>query len=389
MSALSDLVKLRRDEAATAGRPTLRIAAPSVVAPLESESEIPLNTLFVWLRGGKLTLASSTIDEMKFTPGLVTQFLNDQGGRVVATDRTAFNSLLRSLERFSAPAGKACARQLRACGRLPISTRVVVLSEALERRFWMPAGSDPTSIIDWKRVFAAPSGAAGVRVLLAAAEADHSPEKTPGTLKTAVTSIRRLTETVKQRSLYLTSEAAIDGFLAAERIGAAWEAIRTFDVIGRHEAVAEGTASLVKVVGRNDRSDVLGILSQPCRMKPGSVILLDTEGPERVGSALLVGISYDPAQGLMGSFRPAPANDPQKPGKTKTQAFGPLDRATLTLGELIIVNEPFLSTDSSDRMNNTRFAKWNVGKEAAPQPVRGRVVPLDVAFAGGVEADSI
>ena len=387
MSALSDHIDERRAAATTAGSPVLRLAAPAVIAPVDlSDQSVPIESLFVWLRAGKLCLATSTQDSVSLSAGLVKDVLARAGGRVVVTDRAALRQFLRTLERLATPAGRAAAMQLRACSRIPVTTKLVVLADALAARFWIPEGFDATDIKDWKRALAAPSGPAGIRSLLAAAEASHLAKKPLGVLTTAATSIRRLTGLVMKVADAPGSKAAIDGFMAAEKLGDAWSVLRAFDPIGRHEAVADGVTSRIRVIGRDERSRVLATLSQPCRMRQGNVVLLDPRSDARLGSARLVQITYQAGHGLMGVFQPAPKQG-GKPGEIMGQAFSPMDRAVRELGdlaELIIANDPSIAADPSPAFAGAR-AMWDRSADQA-RPVSGRDVPLDVALAGGVGA---
>lgn len=382
MSALSDHIDERRSAATAEGKPVLRLAAPSVIAPVDpNDKAVPIESLFVWLRAGKLCLATSTVDNATLTAGLVKDVLARPGGRVVVTDRAALRSFLRTLERLASPAGRTAAMQLRACSRIPVSTKLVVLADALNERFWLPEGFDPSDIKDWKRALAAPSGPAGIRSLLAAAETSHLGEKPLGVLVTAATSVRRLTGLVMKVADSTGSKAAIDGYLAAEKIGDAWGVLRAFDPIGRHEAVAEGTMSRIKVTGRDERSRVLAVLSQPCRMRTGNVVLLDPHSDARLGTARLSQITYQAGLGLMGIFVPAPKQG-GKPGEIMAQAFSAMDRAVREVGELIIGNDPSIAADPTPSFAGAR-AMWDRSADQV-RSVSGRDVPLDVALAGGV-----
>ena len=381
MSALSAHIEERRSAAAAEGRPLLRLAAPSVISPVDvSDTSVPIETLFVWLRAGKLCLATSTVDNVTLTAGLVKDIIERVGGRVVVTDRAALRQFLRTLDRLASPAGRTASMQLRACSRIDATTKLVVLADALDARFWMPEGRDCTDIKEWKRALGAPSGPAGIRSLLAAAETSHLGEKPLGVLTTAATSIRRLTGLVTRVADKKGSKGAIDGFLAAEKLGDAWGVLRAFDPIGRHEAVAEGTMSRIKVTGRDERSRVLAVMSQPCRMRTGNVVLLDPHSDARLGTARLSQITYQAGLGLMGIFVPAPKVG--KPGEIMGQAFAPMDRAVREVGELIIGNDPSIAAEANPTFAGAR-AMWDRSADQA-RPVSGRDVPLDVALAGGV-----
>lgn len=185
-------------------------------------------------------------------------------------------------------------------------------------------------------------------------------------LTTAATSIRRLTGLVMKVADAPGSKAAIDGFMAAEKLGDAWSVLRAFDPIGRHEAVAEGVTSRIRVIGRDERSRVLATLSQPCRMRQGNVVLLDPRFDARLGSARLVQITYQAGHGLMGVFQPAPKQG-GKPGEIMGQAFSPMDRAVRELGdlvELIIANDPSIAADPSPAFAGAR----HVGPQRRPGP---------------------
>ena len=122
MSALSTHIEERRSAAAAEGRPLLRLAAPSVVSPVDvSDTSVPIETLFVWLRAGKLCLATSTVDNVTLTAGLVKDIIERVGGRVVVTDRAALRQFLRTLSPVSGPVPRLVITILRLLLFLPTS----------------------------------------------------------------------------------------------------------------------------------------------------------------------------------------------------------------------------------------------------------------------------
>jgi hypothetical protein len=129
---------------------------------------------------------------------------------------------------------------------------------------------------------------------------------------------------------------------------------------------------------------VAATISQPCRINTGKTVhLLDTDSPAKAGSAQLAHLSYDPARGFIGEFRPAPAGGKNK---TMTKSFSCLDRAVDTHQRFIMVPDPYLGGGRSGGRARSYWTSTTADKSG---PVVGREVPFDVAHAaqtGGAAA---
>src|SRR5699024_3826999 len=73
------------------------------------------------------------------------------GGVVVVPDRSTANLLLRKTAKHQS--GKPLARSLGLADSLPASSRFAVLTEALQRKFFLPANLDEEDITSWSGAF--------------------------------------------------------------------------------------------------------------------------------------------------------------------------------------------------------------------------------------------
>ncbi|MPV50048.1 hypothetical protein GCG21_08525 [Pseudactinotalea sp. HY160] len=160
-----------RRKARDQGSPIERLAMPSVLYPAISRPD-PMfsgpDFLFVSRKGGKLYVSDLLVDRPhpvvadlarvaerfysanteqdrdrrpKYTPG----------GVIVAPDRPTADFLVRKADR-SEDAG-TLASSLMLADALPASSRFVVLTEALARKFFLPAALDEDSLEDWMEAF--------------------------------------------------------------------------------------------------------------------------------------------------------------------------------------------------------------------------------------------
>lgn len=394
----SILVDKKRLEAQASRFPILRLSNAAMIAARGSKPSDPAmcaawerdngngealrkKALVVSAKNGKLVAFDGMGGPQKISSGLIADHIEKRGGFVMAVDKASLDALFRRLERLGDPRAKMLSYQLRALSRLPASSGLGVLTSLCNRKFWAPAKMDVGSVAAWRDTLGVSSGAKGYLEMIELVGESSIPDnaKVPSILETAAVNLRRASEEVYKMAGSASDSAAINSFLAAEKVNEAWTALRTYDPIARHEVATEGTSAIIEPFARDPQSaHILATVSQPCRIKTGRTVqLLSATDPSKEGTAELVKLSYDPVRGLIGEFRPAAADDK---GKLMTKAFAVLDSAIARPRPFVMATEPYFGTP----MKSSNSSVWMAARDAALPPVAGRDVPIDVAFAGGV-----
>lgn len=244
-----------RDRATRAGRPVPRLAMPGAL-PMQAPSADgthsgPPVVLLVTGRGGNLRVRELTTQEVGGPVDLDAAMLADrflpaedptdtnrtpEGGRIVVPDRATLRSLLDHLD----PAADGhLMRAVEIASSLPASTRVVVLTEALDRKFFLPHGLDAGDLGAWASAFGLgkPRSVSNLPVLYrAACWADEG--GTPGNVG----------EMAARDEARLMCGAAYTGvaqqcalFERADRVAAAHTFMAAADPLGRERARVDGT----------------------------------------------------------------------------------------------------------------------------------------------------
>lgn len=160
-----------RRKARTTGEPIERLLMPAVLFPAISRQDPRYSTpayRFVSRKNGRLLAADLLADRPRPTPldfeALVEAFYSKNttegektaaqwtpGGVIIVPDRPTADFLMRKAE-HSEGAGPL-ASSLALADALPASTRFVVLTEALTRKFFLPTGLDEDRLEDWMEAF--------------------------------------------------------------------------------------------------------------------------------------------------------------------------------------------------------------------------------------------
>lgn len=394
----SILVEKKRLEAQTSRTPVLRLANAAMIASRPMKPTDPAKraawdrekgdgealrrkALVVSAKNGKLVAFDGMGSAQTISSGFISNHIEKAGGFVMAVDKQSLDALFRRLERLGDPRAKMLSYQLRALSRLPASSGLGVLTALCNRKFWAPAKMDVGSIAAWRDTLGVSGGAKGyLEMIEMVGEASISASvKAPPILDTAATALRRSSDELYKMAGSASDSAAINSFLAAEKVNEAWTALRTYDPIARHEVATEGVSAIIEPFARDPQTaHILATVSQPCRIKTGRTVqLLSVTEAHKEGCAELVKLSFDPVRGLIGEFRPASVG-PE--GKVLTKQFAALDSSLVRPRPFVIATEPYFGTPAKTSSSSV----WRAARDAELPPVNGRNVPVDVAFAGGV-----
>ncbi|MFC8797251.1 hypothetical protein ACFT2C_05935 [Promicromonospora sp. NPDC057138] len=261
---------------------------------------------------------------------------------------------------------------------LVASTRVVVLTRALSRSFWLPAGLDGGVLASWQRAFGVPpsEGGPGLLGYLAKRARDGS------------TSTTWAGHAFRSESAALTAarfrglRAAVTVYGRAAAADAATRAILTADPLLLERGTLDGTVSRLRMLNLYEDSFTASV-SLPFRLRPGKqVLLVDPragDGDEWVETTLLsVHVETVAGRDLV-TVRVA--------GATRK---GRLSRLIETVAqrparELYVMDAPYLPFRT-----DTLATRWTQRAEArragdAALGLAAREVPLDVLIAGAPE----
>lgn len=167
-SVVAEHDNMRREQAETAGQPLDRSSHSAVPAALATADGPGPTPVAVWAAGTSVWAAARGERPERLTLERLAQYMpaaetEDQAGRdatLLALDsRSTLERLLAGAERAKRSEdgarqslGFSLARQLTMIASLGWSQWVVIVPEALARRFWMPASGDLDLLSDWADV---------------------------------------------------------------------------------------------------------------------------------------------------------------------------------------------------------------------------------------------
>ena len=378
-SAVTEYDTARRKEAANGAGPTKRMTGPSVPMSALVGPGGGTSVLF-WLSHNKLVCSAGPTDPVHpASAQIIGEAFTAVGVIPVATDRPARARMLRTVEQSSGTVGvigdlgattiplAAVAKQMRFATTWPANSRLVVLADALARKYWLPAGLDTTNIEHWRRAFGMSADVASLQTLVGmVTAANGNPSVTFRALLAA--------ETAALKSIIFPgSGPAARAFTSAEKVGEAWSATERTDPLLRHRCIVEGTVARVRLLHRNG-STISGSVSQPFRLREGEVLgMFDDTSSENTARIVLVSMGFTDT--LVAEFGPVTSQRKQRRSST-AGAFAFMDSALAAHETVLVTNSPYLSSAPPSSTN-----RWTGKPDPAETPI-ARDVPLDVVLAG-------
>lgn len=378
-SAVTEYDTARRKEAANGAGPTKRMTGPSVPVSAATRTDGSSSVLF-WLSHNKLVCSAGPTDPVHpATAQIIGEAFTTVGVIPVATDRLARARMLRTVEQSGGTvpvindlgattiALAAVARQMRFATTFAASSRLVVLADALARKYWLPAGLDTTNIEHWRRAFGMSADVASLQTLVGmVTAASGNPSVTFRALLAAEDGA------LKSITFPGTGPAA-RAFTSAEKVGEAWSATERTDPLLRHRCIVEGTVARVRLLHRNG-STISGSVSQPFRLREGEVLgMFDDTSSENTARIVLVSMGFTDT--LVAEFGPVTSQRKQRRSAT-AGAFAFMDSALAAHETVLVTNSPYLSSAPPGGRN-----RWTGKPDPAETPI-ARDVPLDVVLAG-------
>jgi len=378
-SAVTEYDTARRKDAASGAGPTKRMTGPSVPTSAATSTDGSASVLF-WLSHNKLVCSAGPTDPVHpATAQIIGEAFTAVGVIPVATDRLARARMLRTVEQSggtvpvlndlgaSTISLAAVARQMRFTTTFPANSRLVVLADALARKYWLPAGLDTTNIEHWRRAFGMTADVASLQTLVGmVTAASGNPSVTFRALLAA--------EAGALKSIIFPGTGpAARAFTSAEKVGEAWSATERTDPLLRHRCIVEGTVARVRLLHRNG-STISGSVSQPFRLREGEVLgMFDDTSSENTARIVLVSMGFTDT--LVAEFGPVTSKNKQRRSAT-AGAFAFMDSALAAHETVLVTNSPYLSSAPPSSTN-----RWTGKPDPAETPI-ARDVPLDVVLAG-------
>lgn len=269
--------------------------------------------------------------------------------------------------------------------RMECSSMLLVLTSALARTFWTPAGMDGADLPGWCAAFRVSNDPAGWRLLAQAVlnpasdhEAKHTDENGIVTHREYGQNIMQMEDKVDKSILRRRSTTnAAAAYDLVTSIDEQWGAICRTDALLIPYHLLRG--EVVEVHRRSwQGSQVAGVLSTPCKVRTGSVLVMLGR---RVVDMELAGLGFDNDRDeLVGLFGKRKATRGNTAGRGRYRDVGRVaalhdlhDHA----GSVYMTTAPFMGAGRS-----SSIFKWASGDTKHLGVLAPMDMPVDIAVAG-------
>ena len=363
-----------RIEAAWSRATLPRCAVPTV---LRRESVAPDGSSAVFFFVRRRTLLRATVNSEPFaaTAAVIAAAVISPGTVAVPVDPAALRAMEAILGRGATGATPEAAERVRHAARIvqyaraaAMSSRVVVLTEALARKYYPPG--DAGDIRCWRTAFGFGQGTGALALMLAATYQDDTHRRYSNQSRDPFRAMLLAEDTAVEALRHAYTSSAATAWKAAEKIGEAWDSTTRTDVLLRHRHLLDGSVVRAHPTSAGlDRVDAA--LSLPVRIKKGKVVVMpDDDHSADLGYAALTGLSMT-GDDLTGSFAEQ---------RGAIRSFSMLRAAAAASARVLVTQEPFLG--STPRVYGGRWGTRSTLPPADGQVPLRRQVPLDVVLAG-------
>lgn len=302
--------------------------------------------------------------------------LTSTGRMPVPVDRHAVAAMVRVAEQ-GGRAHSHVAREIGVLHRLPVSTRMFTLTDALDRKLWAPTGMDRGSLTGWSRVLGHGGGfdvRAGQAMASLVLDTSANQPRQRGIVKVVQDMEDVLTRTAGRPG----AMAAASLFRLAGSLGEAWAAYQRIDALLHRAYLARGEVVAVSNV-RWDRGQAIGDLSTPCKLKPREVMAFTVGDDSDDFTLRLASLGFD--GGLIGVFSTTGTGRSRRgPGRAEQARRARLSRLVEQAVPFYVTSTPYLAARSGGV-----DPRWFTPGPLAP--VDGPALPVDIAIAGGPVGD--
>ena len=258
----------RIEAARLAGHPVLRCAVPTV---LRRDSVAPdgSSAVFFWLQRRTLLQAAVNCEPVAATSQSIADAVTSPGTVAVPVDPAALRPMEAILGRGATAATPEAAERVRHAARIvqyaraaAMSSRVVVLTEALTRKYYPPG--DAADIPCWRTAFGIGRGTRELAPLLAATYRDPH-RRYSNQSRVPFRAMLLAEDTAVEALRHAYRSIAATAWKAAEKIGEAWDSAPRTDVLLRHRHLLDGSV----VRAQPAAAGLIG-LTRRCRCRCGS-----------------------------------------------------------------------------------------------------------------------
>jgi hypothetical protein len=232
-----------------------------------------------------------TINALDLALGLPPRDLNDAGAQYAALDTprrlvVSDHQTLRRLsawvkvEASTAPDGDFQAvsvhRRLAVASHLVASTRLIVLTRALARKFWLGSQYDPEDFGAWRRAFGFGAGATILSVMTGLVD-----QVSEGRVHKAWAQEAFNAESYALMSAsFAGMKSAVAAFRRVQTADTATRAILTTDPMLRDRSLLDGSVCSLRILSLSEKS-FTATVSTPFKFRPGKrILLIDTSADE-------------------------------------------------------------------------------------------------------------
>ncbi len=396
----------RRTQARAAGQPVERTLAPSIFGSLRLGDDVDLamvwtdenGTLVHYCPRDNRAPTRVTIDALDRALTLPPRDPNDPDARhrdlenprrLVVPD---YQTLRRLAAWVNIKASTAAAddhtpasvyRRLQVASRLVSSTRLIVVTRALARKFWLPAQYDPENFGAWRRAFRYGSGATTLSVMTGLVDLACEGKVHAKWSREAFNS----ESYALLSAMYPGLRSAVAAFRRIETADTASRAILTTDPLLRDRGVLDGSVSTLRVLNI-EQGRFTAVASTPFKLRAGKSILLMDPDADDVNSGAETRLEavtvarLDDSDQLIATVSAPTSRKPSNLSKLVQKVTGRGGQRMFHVTEA-----PYLQFISAD----SRASRWTVASTARLDLDRAegkprRDIPLDVIVAGAPTA---
>lgn len=398
-TAVKDYDDAKRAHARAEGRPTERMMAPGIFG--EPRDKAPVDSAMVWTdQSGSLsyfcardarTPVKLTIGALDLALALPPRDANDPTAKYNGLDIprrliVSDHQTLRRLTAWAKVAASAAApddyqagsvhRRLVVSSHLVASTRLIVLTRALARKFWLSGQYDTEDFGSWRRAFGFGAGASVLSVMNGLVDLASEGRVWGAWSREAFNA----ESYALMSAAFPGARSAVAAFGRVETADTATRAIMTTDPLLQERALLEGSLSSLRILNVTQKTFTASV-SSPFKLRAGKQVLLINPregGPGGFAETSLLGVSV----ARLGGQDQLIATIGIGSGRSKT---GPVLAEALAhpSRKLLVCENPYLPHGRSDASASrwTQHGAARIEADAADAKPR-RDIPLDVIVAG-------
>ncbi|XBH23020.1 hypothetical protein V5R04_07355 [Jonesiaceae bacterium BS-20] len=389
VTAMAEYDAAQRAQALAVGGPTERTLTPGVVpqppATADGRNAEELPFVFIWIDKASdkvlFTENEHAAAPQRMNINVLYDLLNERDVRLVVPDKATVRRLQQASATATRRAGeselglrtRSVERQLEVLSRITYSTFLIVLTRALERKYWLPEGFPIGNIDSWASAFEVPlladSGPKTMSTLLELASRGSE-------YKQATNAMFYGERQALNAAKYGGLRPANTAFLAAERVETGAEAWDRLDLGLLDRNLLDGSVCEVTVDDVDPPAFAFNAsLSQPFRLKVQKNLLLFSDDPaerQLVVTLETVRTSEDGLSGYLMAASPTP--------RSKLAAVM-LANAYKAMQE----DQPLYATEQPYFPVSKRSATAPEGRWASNEPMefipRSGGIPIEVSLA--------